>query len=88
MRRIMTASVLNDYLSSTHATLMLCRAHGDLFDLSPEEAKDAAYRIMLSMVQLEELRDEILYGPLTDNTVVPFPGRLPAVPSVCVQPAG
>ena len=58
----------------------------DRFDLSPEEAQDAAYRIMLSMVQLEELRDEILYGPITENTMIPLPGRPPVFPSVCVQP--
>lgn len=75
MRRTMTASVLNDYLSSAHATLMLCRAHGDLFELNPEEAQDAAYRIMLSVVQLEELRDEILKVPSAGGTVIPFPGR-------------
>lgn len=87
MRRTMTASVLNDYLSSVHATLMLCRAHADLFDLSVEEAQDAAYRIMLSMVQMEELREEIL-APPAGGRVIPFPVRRPAFPWVRARPAG
>ena len=71
MRRTMTASMLNDYLSSAHTTLLLCRAHADRFALTSEEAKDAAYRIHLSIVELQELQADLESG-----VTAPFPGPL------------
>ena len=71
MRRTMTASMLNDYLSSAHTTLLLCRAHADRFALTSEEARDAAYRIHLSIVELEELQADLESG-----VTAPSPGPL------------
>jgi hypothetical protein len=68
MRRTMTASMLNDYLSSAHTTLLLCRAHADHFALTSEEAKDAAYRIHLSIVELEELQADLECRPAASST--------------------
>ena len=68
MRRTMTASMLNDYLSSAHTTLLLCRAHADRFALTSEEAKDAAYRIHLSIVELEELQADLESRPAVSST--------------------
>ena len=68
MRRTMTASMLNDYLLSAHATLLLCRAHADRFALTSEEATDAAYRIHLSIVELEELRTDLECRPAASST--------------------
>ena len=68
MRRTMTASMLNDYLSSAHTTLLLCRAHADRFALTSEEAKDAAYRIHLSIVELEELQADLESRPAALST--------------------
>jgi hypothetical protein len=59
----MTASMLNDYLSSAHTTLLLCRAHADRFALTSEEAGDAAYRIHLSIVELQELQADLESRP-------------------------
>ena len=56
MRRKMTASMLHDYLSSAHTTLMLCKAHAEEFLLSNEEAQDAAFQITLSIAELEDLQ--------------------------------
>ena len=68
MRRTMTASMLNDYLSSAHTTLLLCRAHADRFALTSEEARDAAYRIHLSIVELEELQADLECRPAASST--------------------
>ena len=68
MRRTMTASMLNDYLSSAHTTLLLCRAHADRFALTSEEVKDAAYRIHLSIVELEELQADLESGVTAPST--------------------
>ena len=68
MRRTMTASMLNDYLSSAHTTLLLCRAHADRFALTSEEARDAAYRIHLSIVELEELQADLESRPAALST--------------------
>ena len=59
MRRKMTASMLHDYLSSAHTTLMLCKAHAEEFALSSEEAQDAAFQITLSIAELEDLQAAI-----------------------------
>jgi hypothetical protein len=59
MRRTMTAEVLQDYLSSAHMTVMLCRAHADFFHLDPEEVADAGWRIELHIAELENLRAEL-----------------------------
>ena len=68
MRRTMTASMLNDYLSSAHTTLLLCRAHADRFALTGEEARDAAYRIHLSIVELQELQADLESGVTPPST--------------------
>ncbi|GHG31255.1 hypothetical protein [Paracoccus aerius] len=59
MRRTMTATTLQDYLSSAHTTLLLCRAHADRFALTNEEAQDVAQRIALSIAELEDLYQDI-----------------------------
>lgn len=59
MHRRMTSDVLKDYLSSAHTIIMLCRAHADMFDLSMEQAEDAAYLITLSIIELEELQIDL-----------------------------
>lgn len=59
MRRTMNATMLQDYLSSAHRTLLLCRAHADAFALTGEEAQDAAHRISLSIAELEDLHEDI-----------------------------
>lgn len=59
MRRKMTAATLDDYLSSAHTTLMLCRAHADEFVLSNEEAKDVSFKIALSIAELNDLQADI-----------------------------
>lgn len=59
MRRTMTAATLQDYLSSAHTTLLLCRAHADRFLLTNEEAQDVAQRIALSIAELEDLYQDI-----------------------------
>lgn len=59
MRRTMTATMLQDYLSSAHTALLLCRAHADQFELTSEEASDAAHRISLSIAELEDLQHDI-----------------------------
>lgn len=68
MRRTMTASMLNDYLSSAHTTLLLCRAHADRFALTSEEARYAAYRIHLSIVELQELQADLDSRPAASST--------------------
>lgn len=59
MRRTMNATMLQDYLSSAHTVLLLCRAHADQFELTSEEARDAAHRISLSIAELEDLQQDI-----------------------------
>lgn len=59
MRRKMTADTLNDYLSSAHMTVMLCRAHADAFDLTAEEIADAQWRIELHIAELEGLSKDL-----------------------------
>jgi hypothetical protein len=59
MRRIMTATTLQDYLSSAHTTLLLCRAHADRFALTHAEAQDVAQCIALSIAELEDLYQDI-----------------------------
>ena len=78
MRPTMTAETLHDYLSSAHATVMLCRAHADLFDLDPEQVTDAHWRIELHIVELEGLREDLATKnaapvPALDNRIVKFP---------------
>ena len=68
MRRTMTASMLYDYLSSAHTTLLLCRAHADRFALTSEEAMDAAHRIHLSIVELQELQADLECRPVASST--------------------
>ena len=68
MRRTMTASMLNDYLSSAHTTILLCRAHADCFALTSEEARDASYRIHLSIVELQELQADLESRPAASST--------------------
>lgn len=68
MPRTINAEVLHDYLSSAHMTVMLCRAHGENFQLTPEEIADANWRIELHIAELEGLRDD-----LTLHNTVPQP---------------
>ena len=65
--RTINAETLNDYLSSAHMTIMLCRAHAESFSLDPEEVADASWRIELHIAELEGLRKD-----LAVQTTVPF----------------
>ena len=88
MPRTLNAKTLNDYLSAAHMTVMLCRAHGDSFDLNPEEVDDANWRIELHIAELEGLRDDLTphnaaSGGVADDAVVvrlPVSGRARTVP--------
>lgn len=69
MRRKMTAETLEDYLSSAYALLMLCRAHGEIFELSEDQITDTVYHIKLHILELEELSNTI-QGSFSESPLV------------------
>jgi hypothetical protein len=60
MRRTMNFETLQAYISNAQATLMLCKAHADYFDLNSQELEETSYRIDCQIDELMTLKEDLV----------------------------